>query len=100
MLTLIAGSLAVIGTIGSAVWTMEGRYAHQTDLVQHFQEHTQQSKSVSLELLESRRQAIHREVFQMEEAARTRRLTPEERRYLDELHQQERETAEKMGRLR
>ncbi len=99
MLTLIAGSLAVIGTISGAVWTMEGRYAHQIDLVQHFREHTQQQKEFNLEILESRRQAIHREVFQMQEAQRTRTLTPNERRYLDELLLQERETQTKMDRL-
>lgn len=99
MLTIAAGVVSIVAAVGGGVYTIETRYAHQTDLVQHVDRHEQQQKAFSAELLESRRQAIHREVFQMEEAGRKRVLTPEERRYLDELRQQERETADKMQRI-
>jgi hypothetical protein len=106
LLSLIAIGVGLVGTIGGGIWAMESRYVHQVDFAVHLSqlasqrlETNEQIKNVQLDILESRRQALRREIFNMEQRAKYGRLTVDEQRYLNDLRDEEQRTTEKIRRL-
>jgi len=97
----VAGIVMVVGTIGGGVWTLEVRYAKAAELTVHIAQHKEAVKQFNIEVLESRRQALRARIFELEQAAKTRKggLTPEEQRYLDETRQLYRDTTDKIMRV-
>jgi len=101
LLTRLAVSLAIVGTIASGIWSLELRYAKAADLVAHVVAHREEAREFSVEILESRRQAIRSRLFEMEQRATRQRggLTWSEQENLDRERQQYQATMEKIERL-
>jgi len=77
-----------IGLLVAGVWAFEVRYAKAADLIQHVQAHQAEAAEFRLEILESRRYNLRRDIFEMEQVAKRRSLTAEEARYLDQLREE------------
>jgi hypothetical protein len=82
--------VTLLAALGGGFGAMELRYAKAADIV-----------DIKVEILESRRQSIRREIFSMEQIDKTRRdgLTAEEKVFLDGLRQQYQEVSQKIERL-
>jgi len=80
--------LTAIGLVTAGVWAFEVRYAKALELERHVQAHQAEAAEFRLEILESRRYNLRRDIFEMEQTAKRRALTAEEARYLDQLREE------------
>lgn len=88
LLTRVSKIAGLVGLIGSGIWAAEVHYARAADLTQHVQAHQAEAAEFRLEILESRRYNLRRDIFEMEQTAKRRALTAEEARYLDQLREE------------
>ena len=89
LVALAAGLLTLVGGVTGGVWALDVRYVSHQRFAQHAEDVSQKFKAVQIEVLEQRLAALRRTIFELEEAGRRRRLSPEEQSFLAGLRNDE-----------
>ena len=79
--------LTLLGLVIAAVWALEVRFAKAADLDRHVQAHQAEATEFRLEVLENRRIALRRDIYEIELIAKQHPLTSEQARYLDQIRE-------------
>lgn len=95
---VVVGLIVSIGSLYAALDLRLARYALAADLDKHIREHTAEYRNLQSEVLEGRRAAVRRDIFDLEQ--RPRALSIDERRHLEELKENDADLTDRIRGLR